>query len=174
MSKFIIQLNRPETFTLNLAQPEVFVLNLVQKQGPIGPEGPAGSGGGGSLTVQEADGNPSGNASTLIFPNGTVSIDGTTATITGLQGASWQETFETVSQNLKAYQSVNNYTDNRLTSIIYTVPSMGAIQKTFNYTGDKITSIVLANAVGQALPSGISLTKTITYTGNNISGVTYS
>jgi hypothetical protein len=45
-----------------------------------------GGGGGGSLTVRDADGNPSGTVTEIVFPNGTVSIGGPTATITGLQG----------------------------------------------------------------------------------------
>jgi len=49
-----------------------------------------GTGGGGSLTIQEADGTPNGTATTLVFPNGTVSITGQTATITGLQGPQGQ------------------------------------------------------------------------------------
>jgi hypothetical protein len=138
------------------------------------PSPSSGGGGGGSLTVREVDGSPSGTASTLVFPNGSVSFAGSTATITGLQGASWQETFETVAQNLKAYTTGFTYVDGRVTSVTYTVPSVGIAQKIINYTGNKITSIVLANVVGEALPSGISLTKTITYTGDNITGVAYS
>lgn len=42
--------------------------------------------GGSSLIVREVDGTPSGTASTLIFPSGTVAIAGNEATITGLQG----------------------------------------------------------------------------------------
>ena len=41
---------------------------------------------GGSLTVSEVDGTPSGAATQLVFPNGTVSLVSGVATITGLQG----------------------------------------------------------------------------------------
>jgi hypothetical protein len=41
---------------------------------------------GGSLTVREVDNNPSGTVTTLVFPNGTVTIVDGVATITGLQG----------------------------------------------------------------------------------------
>jgi hypothetical protein len=134
------------------------------------PSPSSGGGGGGSLTVREVDGSPSGTASTLVFPNGTVSIGGTTATITGLQGASWQETFETVSQSLSAYPATINYSSSRVSTIVYTLPGPTTITKTINYTGDKVTSIVLSGAT----PSGISLTKTLTYTGDNVTGVAYS
>jgi hypothetical protein len=46
-----------------------------------------GGGGGGSLTVREADSNPTGTATELVFPNGTLSFAGTVVTITGLTGA---------------------------------------------------------------------------------------
>jgi hypothetical protein len=42
--------------------------------------------GGGSITVSELDGTPSGPATQIVFPNGTVSLVGGVATITGLQG----------------------------------------------------------------------------------------
>jgi hypothetical protein len=42
--------------------------------------------GGGSLTIQEVDGTPTGTVTTIVFPNGTVSIASGIATITGLQG----------------------------------------------------------------------------------------
>lgn len=43
--------------------------------------GGGAGGGGSSLTVQESDGSPSGTISTLVFPNDTVTINGSTATI---------------------------------------------------------------------------------------------
>ena len=45
-----------------------------------------GGGGGGSLTIREVDGTPTGTVTTLVLPNGTLSIASGTATITGLQG----------------------------------------------------------------------------------------
>lgn len=150
---------------------EVIVSSVTPNVIEVIAQGPPGSPGigGGALTVREVDGSPSGTATTLVFPNGSVSFAGSTATITSLQ-----ETFETVAQNLKAHATGFTYVDGRVTSIMYTVPSVGIAQKIINYTGNKITSIVLANVVGEALPSGISLTKTITYTGDNITGVAYS
>jgi hypothetical protein len=79
------------------------------------------------------------------------------------------DTFETTSQNLKAYPFVLNYTMWVLTSIVYTVPAW-TITKTLNYTGDKLTSVVLSGST----PSWIDLTKTLSYTGDSLTGVTYS
>jgi hypothetical protein len=133
-----------------------------------GPQGPAGSGGGGGVDPIPSN---------TILGNNT----GSTALATGLTVTQAMtllgaigNTFETVSQNLKAYATGFTYVDGRVTSVTYTVPSVGIAQKIINYTGNKITSIVLANVVGEALPSGISLTKTYTYTGDNVTGVAYS
>jgi hypothetical protein len=226
MSNYLL-IQKGAKYTLTPSRSSKYIVLVKGGRGPMGPPG-TGEGGSGSLTVREVDGSPSGTANTLVFPNGTVSIAGTTATITGLQGpqgiqgetgpqgiqgiqgiqgaqgpqgiqgatgatgaqgiqgeqgpigetgpqgASWQETFETVAQNLKAYATSYSYVDNRITSVTYTVPSVGIAQKLINYTGDKITSIVLINVVGDALPSGINTIKTITYDGNNISGIAYS
>ena len=152
-----------------------------------------GGGGGSGVTVREVDSNPSALVDTIVFPNGTVSIVGGTATITGLQGPqgeqgpagatgatgpqgpagpqgdSWQEEFETVAKNLKSYPNSRSYTGARLDSVTYTVPG-GTIIKTLNYTGDKLTSVVLSGDT----PSGIELTKTNTWTGDNLTGVAYS
>lgn len=79
-------------------------------------------------------------------------------------------TFESVSKNLRQYDYVLNYTGSQLTSMVYTVPSVGTITKTFNYTGSQLVSIVLSGAT----PSGIDLTKTFTYSGTTLTGVTYA
>lgn len=78
-------------------------------------------------------------------------------------------TFETVSRNLRAYPYVLNYTWSLLTTIVYTLPTW-IITKTFNYTSWYISSIVLSGDV----PSGIKLTKTITYSAGILTSVTYS
>ena len=80
-----------------------------------------------------------------------------------------QDTFETVSKNLKAYPASFNYTSGVLTSIVYTLPS-GTITKTLNYTSGILTSIVLSGNT----PSGIDLTKTLGYTGGGLTSITYS
>ena len=88
--------------------------------------------------------------------------------IKGDTGESFQESFETVSKNLKDYPSTLNYTNGKFTSTVYTLPT-GTITKTPYYTGDKLTSIVLSGDT----PSGINLTKTFTYTDTSIN-ITYS
>lgn len=80
-----------------------------------------------------------------------------------------ENTFETVSKNLKAYPASFNYTSGVLTSIVYTLPS-GTITKTLNYTSGILTSIVLSGNT----PSGIDLTKTLGYTGGGLTSITYS
>jgi hypothetical protein len=80
------------------------------------------------------------------------------------------DTFESVSKNLKQYDYALNYTLGDLTSIVYTVPSVGAITKTFNYTLGVLDSIVLSGNT----PSGIELTKTFNYTLGVLTSVTYS
>lgn len=88
----------------------------------------------------------------------------------GIDGTSFQDTFETVSKNLKGNPCVLQYTLGALSSIIYTVPMIGTITKTFNNTGSKLTSIVLSGDT----PSGINLTKTFNYTGDTLSSISYS
>lgn len=77
--------------------------------------------------------------------------------------------FESVSQNLSAYNSTIAYSGDNVVTVTYSTPG-GSIVKTFNYTGDDITSIVLSGAI----PSGIATTKTLTYTSGNVTGVAYS
>jgi hypothetical protein len=84
-------------------------------------------------------------------------------------GGGLAESFETVSKNLKDYDSAYSYTGDQLDSIEYTVGA-GSITKTFNYTGDQLDSIVLSGDT----PGGINLTKTLSYTGDNVTSVSYS
>ena len=68
-----------------------------------------------------------------------------------------ENTFETVSKNLKNYPYTLHYDiDGNITSIDYNTGS-GTITKTFTYTDGVITQIVLSGAT----PAGISLTKTL-------------
>lgn len=80
-----------------------------------------------------------------------------------------EQSFETVSKNLKAYPATLSYTGDNLTEIVYTLPS-GIITKTLNYTGDNLTSVVLSGDT----PLNITLTKTLGYTGDNLTSITYS
>jgi len=84
----------------------------------------------------------------------------------GPAGTSYQETFETVAQNLNSSGATLNYTGGKLMSIVYT----NGITKTINYSGNNISSVVLSGST----PGGISLTKTISYTVGDITGVSYS
>ena len=77
--------------------------------------------------------------------------------------------FESVSKNLKSWDSTLNYTLGSLTSIVYT-DGTDTITKTFNYTGPKLTSIVLSGDT----PSGIELTKTLNYTTGVLTSISYS
>jgi hypothetical protein len=113
----------------------------------------------------------SGTATTLNFvgPGVTTSRVGDVVTATIAGGTTAQETFETVSKNLKAWNSTLAYSLGKLTTITYT-EGPDTIVKTFNYTGDKLTSIVLSGDT----PAGIDLTKTLTYTGDSLTGVAYT
>lgn len=88
---------------------------------------------------------------------------------TGPQGDSFEESFETVSKNLKSWDYTLNYTSGILTSIIYTNLS-NTITKTLNYSSGLLTSIVLSGDT----PSGISLTKTLNYTSGVLTSITYT
>lgn len=81
-----------------------------------------------------------------------------------------QESFETVSKNLKSNPYVLNYTGDLLTSIVYTTWATTSITKTLSYTGDQLTSVVLSGD----LPALIQTTKTLTYTWDNLTSITYS
>jgi hypothetical protein len=91
------------------------------------------------------------------------------AGIKGDNGTSYQESFETVSKNLKTNPFVLNYTNDELTSIVYTLNS-GTITKTINRTNDVVISIVLSGD----LPLNIDTTKTLNYTNEVLTSITYS
>jgi hypothetical protein len=80
-----------------------------------------------------------------------------------------RETFETVSQNLKDYNSTMEYTNGVLVRKIYTNGTR-TIVKSLNYSGVRLTSIVLSGDT----PYGIPVTKTLGYTGDNLTSVGYS
>jgi len=81
----------------------------------------------------------------------------------------FQDTFETVSKNLKSYGNSFSYNLGELDSITYTV-GVGTIVKTFNYTGNDLTSVVLSGDT----PSGIDLTKTLNYITGELVSIAYS
>lgn len=85
-------------------------------------------------------------------------------------GGGLDETFETVSKNLKGNPYTLTYTGEQLTSMLYTLPASESITKTFAYTGTKLTSITLSGDT----PAGINLIKTLIYTGDSLTGITYA
>lgn len=83
---------------------------------------------------------------------------------------SFENSFETISKNLKAYSYTLNYTSGNLTSIVYNTGS-GNITKTLNYIGGNLSSIVLSGS----LPIGtFALTKTLNYTSGTLTSITYT
>lgn len=80
------------------------------------------------------------------------------------------DSFETISKNLKGYPYSLNFTGDKLTSIVYSLPSSQSVTKTFNYTGDQLDSIVLSGDT----PNGINLTKSLTYTSGKLTSIGYS
>jgi hypothetical protein len=84
----------------------------------------------------------------------------------GPQGASWQETYESVSKNLKGIPFSLEYSSGELSRVVYE----NGIIKTLNRTSGKVTSIVLSGNT----PQGIALTKTLTYSGDMLVAISYS
>ena len=112
------------------------------------------------------------DSSTSLWKNVTAiasDISDFNSSVSGLISDRIQESFETVSKNLKNYAATLNYVSGTLDNIVYTLPS-GIITKTFNYTGEALTSIVLSGNT----PSGIDLTKTLTYTSGVLTNISYS
>lgn len=88
----------------------------------------------------------------------------------GQLGGASEQTFESVSKNLKTYPYTLIYTTGVLTSIEYNTGS-GVITKSFNYTGSDLTSVVLSGDI----PAGLAeTTKTLSYTGGILTGIAYS
>lgn len=101
------------------------------------------------------------NATTRVA-NGIVYID--------TVSAEDSKTFEKISKNLKSYNYVINKVNGQITSLEYTVPSLGIITKTINYANGAISSISLSGATLGAE----TYTKTFVYANNAIAGATYS
>jgi hypothetical protein len=81
-----------------------------------------------------------------------------------------EPTFETVSQNIKAWDSTLEWSADKLYRKICTSTDGKVIAKTFYYSGDKLVAIVLSGDT----PAGIALTKTLGYTGDYLTSVEYS
>ena len=125
-------------------------------QGIQGPEGPAGPQG------------PEGAASTVPGPQGPEGPPGPQ----GPQGETgeFDTTFETISQNLKAYPYSINRTGDIISTVIYTLPGPATITKTFSYIDGRLSSVQLSGT-----PLGPTVyTKLLTYTDELITGVSYT
>ncbi len=79
-------------------------------------------------------------------------------------------TFESVSKNLRQYDYALNYSLGVLTTIVYTVPSVGTITKTLNYSSGLLASVVLSGST----PASIQLTKTLTYSSGVLTSIAYT
>ena len=67
---------------------------------------------GNTLTVEEVDGTPTGAVNKLVFSNGTVTLDGNTATITNSSGGTWEGlSYITPAAYLNGGASAVNYTN---------------------------------------------------------------
>jgi len=81
-----------------------------------------------------------------------------------------EDSFETLSRNLKVYPYTLTYGVDGVDTIVYDLGGGLSITKTFNYTLGVLTSIVLSGDT----PVDIDLTKTFHYTGVDLTSVTYS
>lgn len=89
----------------------------------------------------------------------------------GPQGESWQETFETISRNLKAYPATLSYSGGQVTSVTYDLGGGLSIVKTLTYSGSDVSGITLSGDT----PGGVSLTKSLIQDGSgNVTGWDYS
>jgi len=97
------------------------------------------------------------NSNTGLWENGT--------------GGGSEETFESVSKNLKSYPYEISYTGGGdIDFVTYDLGGGQTIIKTFGYTSGDVTSVTLS----EDTPSGINLIKTITYVSGNVDNISYS
>lgn len=88
-------------------------------------------------------------------------------TVSGVAAsASAQETFESVSKNIKSWDANFSYAGSTLASISYVNGSQNIV-KSFSYSLGKLTQIVLSGDT----PNTIELTKSIAYSGLSISSI---
>jgi hypothetical protein len=100
-------------------------------------------------------------------PNITLTPDLVAGTLTiEAAGGTGSETFETVSQNLRAEGATLTYSGGDLVQIDYA----DGIVKTFTYGVDGLLTITLSGAT----PGGIDLVKTLSYTAGELTGIAYS
>ena len=88
----------------------------------------------------------------------------------GDPGESWQETFETVSQNLNSYPATLNRSAGVLSSITFDLGGGQSITKTLGRVAGVLTTITLSGDT----PSGITLVKTLLRDeAGNVTGYSY-
>ena len=117
-------------------------------------------------------------------PAGVTPTDGSKWTLLASKGDSGQpgpvgpigetgvfdETFESVSANLKSYNPTYVYAAGKLDTVTYDLGAGQSIVKTFSYSGGKISTITLSGDT----PNGINLVKAFTFTAGSLTSVTYS
>lgn len=81
-----------------------------------------------------------------------------------------EDTFETISKNIKAYPFTIEYFEGNPIRIIYDLGGDESVIKTFGYTDELLTSITLSGNV----PNGITLIKNLNYSQGNLVGVSYN
>lgn len=81
-----------------------------------------------------------------------------------------QETFETISKNLKQYPHSFSYSGEVLTGIIYTITSSSYVNKELLYSG---TTLLRIRLTGNPVPS-TALNKYLLYSGDYLTGVYYN
>ena len=130
---------------------------------------------GGNITVEEVDGNPSHNVHTLIFPNGSVSIQGTRATITlagsgdmvlaSAQKVSGAKTFldSTLLLRNVANTFSAQFSNTNTAARTYTLPNVsGTVALTSDLS--QYLEIDTANAYFQPINSGLTAISALTTT----------
>jgi len=84
------------------------------------------------------------------------------------EGESNQQTFETVSKNLRQYPYTIEYQLGNLDKIVYATPS-GIITKTFVYLANKLDQIILSGEIDGLTEN----TKKFNYTDNKLTSINY-
>lgn len=106
----------------------------------------------------------------VLYANLALGISGSTTIITG-GSTGLQETFETISRNLKQYDYKLYYdTGSYLTGVRYNITPSTYVSKTLSYSSGLLNQVTLT---GNPVPS-TSLSKLFFYSGSVLTGVSYS
>ncbi len=107
----------------------------------------------------------------VLYANLALGISGSTTIITG-GSTGLQETFETISKNLKEYDYKLYYdTGSYLTGVRYTITPSAYVSKTLSYSASGLLTQV--TLTGSPVPS-TSLSKLFFYSGSLLTGVSYN